>query len=75
MIRPTLIVMVKEPRAGRVKTRLGKDIGLTASAWWFRQGQDKKRHQMCPTLQKRAQFEQGQCPECRHRLRILAQQV
>jgi rSAM/selenodomain-associated transferase 1 len=36
MIRPTLIVMVKEPRAGRVKTRLGKDIGLTASAWWFR---------------------------------------
>ena len=36
MIRPTLIVMVKEPRAGRVKTRLGKDIGLTAAAWWFR---------------------------------------
>lgn len=28
--------MVKEPRPGRVKTRLGKDIGLTASAWWFR---------------------------------------
>ena len=36
MIRPTLIVMVKEPRPGRVKTRLGKDIGMTASAWWFR---------------------------------------
>ncbi|MDA7423789.1 TIGR04282 family arsenosugar biosynthesis glycosyltransferase [Thalassococcus lentus] len=32
----TLIIMVKEPRAGRVKTRLGRDIGLTASAWWFR---------------------------------------
>jgi len=37
MIRPTLIIMLKEPRAGRVKTRLGKDIGLTAAAWWFRQ--------------------------------------
>lgn len=35
MIR-TLVVMVKEPRAGRVKTRLGRDIGMTASAWWFR---------------------------------------
>jgi hypothetical protein len=28
--------MVKEPRPGRVKTRLGRDIGLTAAAWWFR---------------------------------------
>ncbi|MEO9457533.1 MAG: TIGR04282 family arsenosugar biosynthesis glycosyltransferase [Lentilitoribacter sp.] len=36
MTRGTLIIMVKEPRAGRVKTRLGKDIGMTASAWWFR---------------------------------------
>ncbi|MDB9946498.1 TIGR04282 family arsenosugar biosynthesis glycosyltransferase [Ascidiaceihabitans sp.] len=35
-MRPTLIIMLKEPRAGRVKTRLGKDIGLTAAAWWFR---------------------------------------
>lgn len=35
-MRKTLVVMVKEPRPGRVKTRLGKDIGLTASAWWFR---------------------------------------
>ena len=32
----TLIVMVKEPRPGRVKTRLGRDIGLTNAAWWFR---------------------------------------
>lgn len=32
----TLIVMVKEPRPGRVKTRLGRDIGHTAAAWWFR---------------------------------------
>ncbi|WP_093114784.1 TIGR04282 family arsenosugar biosynthesis glycosyltransferase [Salinihabitans flavidus] len=28
--------MVKEPRAGRVKTRLGRDIGMTRAAWWFR---------------------------------------
>jgi len=35
-VRARLVIMVKEPRPGRVKTRLGKDIGLTASAWWFR---------------------------------------
>jgi len=29
-------MMVKEPLAGRVKTRLGRDIGMTAAAWWFR---------------------------------------
>lgn len=28
--------MLKEPRPGRVKTRLGRDIGVTAAAWWFR---------------------------------------
>ena len=28
--------MVKEPRPGRVKTRLGREIGMTAAAWWFR---------------------------------------
>lgn len=28
--------MLKVPRPGRVKTRLGRDIGLVASAWWFR---------------------------------------
>ncbi len=28
--------MVKVPRAGRVKTRLGRDIGMTRAAWWFR---------------------------------------
>ncbi|WP_108483707.1 TIGR04282 family arsenosugar biosynthesis glycosyltransferase [Oceaniglobus ichthyenteri] len=32
----TLIVMLKEPRPGRVKTRLGRDIGMTNAAWWFR---------------------------------------
>lgn len=35
-MRPKLVIMVKEPRPGRVKTRLGRDIGLTGSAWWFR---------------------------------------
>ena len=36
MRQPTLVIMVKEPRPGRVKTRLGRDIGLTTAAWWFR---------------------------------------
>jgi rSAM/selenodomain-associated transferase 1 len=31
-----LFIMVKEPRPGRVKTRLGAGIGLTSAAWWFR---------------------------------------
>lgn len=35
-MRPTLIVMVKEPRPGRVKTRLGREIGMVGAAWWFR---------------------------------------
>ncbi|MDD9740576.1 glycosyltransferase [Marinovum sp. SP66] len=35
-MKPTLIVMLKEPRPGRVKTRLGRDIGMGAAAWWFR---------------------------------------
>jgi len=34
--RQTLVVMVKEPRTGRVKTRLGRDIGMVPAAWWFR---------------------------------------
>lgn len=36
MRRPVVIVMVKEPRPGRVKTRLGREIGMTVAAWWFR---------------------------------------
>lgn len=28
--------MVKSPVAGRVKTRLGRDIGMTNAAWWYR---------------------------------------
>lgn len=34
--RPTLVIMVKEPQPGRVKTRLGQGIGMVAAAWWFR---------------------------------------
>lgn len=32
----TLVVMLKEPRPGRVKTRLGRDIGMVPAVWWFR---------------------------------------
>lgn len=32
----TVVLMVKEPRPGRVKTRLGREIGMAAAAWWFR---------------------------------------
>lgn len=34
--RRRLIIMVKEPRPGRVKTRLAQGIGFTNAAWWFR---------------------------------------
>lgn len=36
MIRGTLVIFAKQPVAGRVKTRLGRDIGMPAAAWWFR---------------------------------------
>lgn len=36
MSRATLVVMLKEPRPGWVKTRLGRDIGMVPAAWWFR---------------------------------------
>lgn len=36
MHRAQLVVMLKEPRPGRVKTRLGRDIGMVPAAWWFR---------------------------------------
>ncbi|MBB97760.1 MAG: hypothetical protein CML68_24570 [Rhodobacteraceae bacterium] len=35
-MKRTLVVMVKLPRPGRVKTRLGRDIGMGPAAWWFR---------------------------------------
>lgn len=34
--RARLVIMAKEPRAGRVKTRLGGEIGMVRAAWWFR---------------------------------------
>lgn len=40
-----LVVMVKAARAGRVKTRLGRDIGMTEAAWWF-------RHQVAALLRR-----------------------
>ncbi|MDX2483607.1 MAG: TIGR04282 family arsenosugar biosynthesis glycosyltransferase [Pseudodonghicola sp.] len=35
-MRATLIVMVKQPRPGQVKTRLGREIGSVPAAWWYR---------------------------------------
>lgn len=35
-MRPTLVLMIKEPHPGRVKTRLGREIGMVGAAWWFR---------------------------------------
>ena len=34
--RPTVVVMVKVPRPGRVKTRLARGIGAVPAAWWYR---------------------------------------
>jgi rSAM/selenodomain-associated transferase 1 len=35
-MRATVILFLKEPRPGRVKTRLGRGIGMAAAARWFR---------------------------------------
>ena len=45
MIRRRLVVMLKEPRPGRVKTRLGREIGMVPAAWWF-------RHQVAALLRR-----------------------
>lgn len=42
-MKPRLIMMVKEPKPGRVKTRLGRDLGYVRAAWWY-------RHQTARTL-------------------------
>ncbi len=34
--RRRLVVFVKEPRPGRVKTRLARGVGSVSAAWWFR---------------------------------------
>ncbi|WP_371225277.1 TIGR04282 family arsenosugar biosynthesis glycosyltransferase [Roseovarius sp. 2305UL8-3] len=44
-MRPQLVVMLKLPRPGRVKTRLGRDIGMVGAAWWF-------RHQVARVLRR-----------------------
>ncbi|WP_375175850.1 DUF2064 domain-containing protein [Pseudooceanicola sp.] len=44
-MRRRLVVMVKEPRAGLVKTRLGREIGMIAATWWM-------RHQLRALLQR-----------------------
>ena len=36
MRRPTLVIMIKEPRPGRVKTRLAQGLGIIPATWWFR---------------------------------------
>ena len=35
-MRRRLVVMVKAARPGRVKTRLGRQIGMVPAAWWMR---------------------------------------
>ncbi len=35
-MRRWVVLFLKEPRPGRVKTRLGRDIGMVEAAWWFR---------------------------------------
>ncbi len=40
-MRRHLVVMVKEPRPGLVKSRLGREIGATRAAWWFRHQTDR----------------------------------
>jgi len=34
--RRSLVIMLKEPRPGRVKTRLARDMGTIPATWWFR---------------------------------------
>jgi rSAM/selenodomain-associated transferase 1 len=35
-VQRTLVVMVKEPRPGQVKTRLAREVGAVDAAWWYR---------------------------------------
>jgi len=34
--RPRLVIFVKEPHPGKVKTRLARGIGAIPAVWWFR---------------------------------------
>jgi len=50
--RHRLIIMVKEPVPGRVKTRLARDIGTVNAAWWYRhQSRALIRRLRCPQWQ------------------------
>ncbi len=40
-----LVVMIRQPRAGRVKTRLARGIGHVAAVWWY-------RHQVARLIQR-----------------------
>lgn len=53
MRRRALVIMVKEPVAGRVKTRLAQDIGTIPATWWY-------RHQI-RRLQRRLQDPRWDC--------------
>lgn len=44
-MRKQLVVMLKVPQPGRVKTRLGAEMGMVGAAWWF-------RHQMRGLLRR-----------------------
>ena len=46
----TVIVMVKAPRPGRVKTRLARGIGAVAACWWY-------RHQVARLLREMQEME------------------
>lgn len=35
-VRRRLVIFTKEPRPGRVKSRLARDIGRIDAAWWYR---------------------------------------
>ena len=48
--RSTLILMLKEPQPGLVKTRLGRDTGMVTAAWWFRH---QTRRLICETADPR----------------------
>lgn len=42
-----LVVFLKEPRPGRVKTRLAKDIGYIAAAAWYRRQCERLIRRVC----------------------------
>ena len=51
-LRRNLIIMLKEARPGRVKTRLAADIGKVEATWWFRH----QSHKLVRTLSRDARW-------------------